>query len=58
MRIYLKARWKKRKTLIKSNLCTEEEAAYNFRFDYVENDHIFRIEWKKLWVVDFLGEPD
>lgn len=36
----------------------EDEAQYLFGFDFGQNDEIFRVGSKELWVVDYPVEPD
>lgn len=58
VRIYLKARWKKRRDPVRSHKCTNDEACYQFQFEYRENNLVFRLDGDKLWVTDFPVEPD
>lgn len=58
MRLHLKSGWKWRKQQVREGGIMIEEAAYLFRFDYGDNDELYRLEGKKIWIVDYPVEPD
>lgn len=56
--LYIKVGWEKKQSVAKLARKDTNDADYNFRWEFRENDAIFKCKEKRLWVVDFPMELD
>lgn len=58
MHLYLKSGWKRQEDQCQKGFIPMNDATDRFRFDYGENDELYKVDGDKLWVVNFLVELD